>query len=61
MKEPICLCRRCADDYRYAGYKLIPDYSVTEKEPCEKCGRLGFIYLIERKRDGKGKDGYKPT
>jgi len=48
MKEQITLCARCAKEYRMAGYRIRPDYTVDIKEPCEKCGRPGFTYWIIR-------------
>lgn len=59
MKEQRTLCHRCAAAYRDAGYYIRRDYNATVKDACDICGRMGWTYLLERKRDGK--DGYKPT
>ena len=56
MKEPICLCYICCGDYRAAGYFPIRDYEQKVSEPCEKCGRAGFIYLLERNAHGEDKE-----
>lgn len=42
------LCRRCAEDYRIAGYVLVR--TSDEKELCDKCERPGHIYKIKRMR-----------
>jgi len=44
MREQRTLCWRCANDYKEAGYNLERDYSVKTKEPCDKCGRMGWTY-----------------
>jgi len=59
MNEQRTLCYRCANDYRDAGYILKSIAYQAHKQECFKCNRMGWTYLIERKRDGK--DGYKPT
>ena len=46
MKERRTLCPRCASDYRDAGYCVQRDCSVTIKEPCYLCGRMGWAYRI---------------
>jgi len=47
MTEQRVLCWRCANDYKEAGYNPKRDYTVKTKEPCDKCGRIGWTYFIE--------------
>lgn len=42
------LCYRCYQEYIIAGYILKRDYTVKDKEPCDKCGRMGWTYIIRR-------------
>lgn len=42
----ITLCGRCKDDYRTAGFKVVPDYTNSIKSPCEICGRAGTDYFL---------------
>lgn len=54
MKDQITLCGPCASDYRAAGIKIVLDVTVKAKDKCDKCCRMGWTYLIERGRHGKG-------
>ena len=47
MKDIRALCQRCINDYREAGFKIFP-YTKTDKESCDKCGRLGFVCNVKR-------------
>lgn len=47
MKDQRTLCGRCAKEYRQAGYYVDRDYTVEDKQPCDKCGRLGWCYWVE--------------
>lgn len=47
MKEIRVLCQKCINDYRKAGYKVFPDITKN-KEPCDKCNRMGYICNIKR-------------
>jgi hypothetical protein len=49
MKEQITLCSRCLADYLAAGFFIARDWSEGKKDACDKCGRMGWVYLIERK------------
>ena len=49
MKEQRTLCGMCAAAYRDAGYIVRRDYSVTIKDNCDICGRLGWDYYIWQK------------
>jgi hypothetical protein len=46
--EPITLCSRCAQEYRDAGIKIVHDFMSEDSEPCDKCRRRGWPYLIDR-------------
>jgi hypothetical protein len=48
MKEQITLCTFCFRDYIDAGYKLERDYTELQKDECDKCERMGWVYLIDR-------------
>lgn len=47
MIEQRTLCYRCANNYRDAGYIIRRDYSITIKDACDICGRMGWQYWIE--------------
>ena len=53
------LCARCVRDYKTAGFSVAPSVYNTIKEPCDICGRPGFLYVVEstHKRKGTGFDG----
>lgn len=48
--DQITLCGPCASDYRTAGIKIVLDVTVKAKDKCDKCCRMGWTYLIERKK-----------
>ena len=45
MKEQITLCSRCASDYRDAGYKLYIIKTITVKDECFICRRMGWTFI----------------
>jgi len=49
--ETRTFCRKCYENYiDIPGIKIIrKDREQRIKEPCEKCNRLGFDYLMEVK------------
>lgn len=59
MKEQICLCHRCAAEYRQANIKIQRDYKEIYMDKCDKCERCGWWYLIEREKDGRKNTGNK--
>ena len=42
------LCHRCKDDYISAGYQVNRDYACRTMEPCDKCGRMGWVYTLTK-------------
>lgn len=48
MKEQRTLCHSCVQDYEEAGYYVKPDYSTQYKDRCDICGRMGWVYWIEK-------------
>jgi hypothetical protein len=50
------LCYRCKSDYNIAGYKT--DQINKVREPCDKCGRLGYTYRIAEVRKRKNRERY---
>ena len=52
-KEQITLCHSCLEDCIYADRKIEKDHTVKVKEPCDKCGRMGWTYLIVRDKHAK--------
>lgn len=52
------LCVRCVQDYRTAGFLVVPYMNVKVKEPCDICARPGFEYIVRtHQRKGTGFDG----
>lgn len=41
------LCKYCADDYRQAGYSLTLNGYEQTKQPCDKCDRPGYEYIMK--------------
>lgn len=50
-KDYRTLCYKCVSEYREAGYKVYRDEKIINKEPCDKCNRQGWTYIIEPKTD----------
>jgi len=46
--EQRTLCTRCREDYLRADYSVERDYTVKDRESCDKCGRMGWTYFIEK-------------
>lgn len=40
------LCPDCLEDYITTGYYVKRDFSVENKAKCDKCGRMGWTYII---------------
>ncbi len=47
------LCARCREDYKTAGFFLVPAPYETVKSPCDICNRPGFTYVLTKKRRDK--------
>ena len=47
----ICLCRKCYQDYLEVFEIRIRrvDLNQIVKEPCTKCDRMGFNYIVSEK------------
>ena len=54
MKDIRTLCQQCINDYRNAGYRVY--LSKKPKEPCDKCGQMGYICEVKR---GGGRGSYR--
>lgn len=50
------LCHRCKSDYNTAGYKTKQISKL--REPCDKCGCLGYTYRIYEIRKRNKRDKY---
>lgn len=53
MKEKRTLCKRCAGDYRTAGFRTVPDGFQVIKGSCDLCGRAGYDYVIKKQHFAK--------
>ena len=47
-----CLCGRCADEYRDSNEYIISrkDPFQKEKDPCDRCRRPGYDYILKPRR-----------
>ena len=59
VKDLRCLCSRCADDYRIAGYEI--QYTASKFDVCDKCDRFGRTCVLMPKgvRNGRKVRNYK--
>ena len=52
--EERTLCKRCAENYREAGFRLMVKEPHDTMAPCDICMRRGYDYLVER--DGRDRE-----
>ncbi len=57
-KDIRCLCQKCLSDYMAAGTYIVKRLDSYEriKEPCDKCGRPGYTYILIDRADLRNKE-----
>lgn len=46
-KDYRTLCYRCVSEYKEAGFKVRRVENIINKEPCERCNRQGWTYIVK--------------